>query len=157
MSKHVLRNSFHQKGLREQSHPLLDTAKQQPRSKGFPCHTNYPQREFWKDLSNIKVNNHRGKWGGLSLSFRSPLRLNNSHMNEIMTVLVSAVWLLLAWNWYKYYQDRFTSDDGVMMQTSEDNSAEAELQKAPSLHPLATCNNRKKKKATQNKVTNSHK
>lgn len=40
------------------------------------------------------------------------------------------------------------------MQTSEDNSTEAELQKAPSLHPLTTGDNRKKKKATQNKVPN---
>lgn len=73
--------------------------------------------------SDTTVNNHCWEQGSLSLSLRSPLRLNNSHMNEIMTVRVSAVWLLLAWNWYKYYQDRLARDDGVMMSTSEDNSA----------------------------------
>lgn len=127
MSNHVFKNSFQQKGPRERSR--RSSTPKQPRSEGFPGYTNYPQRDFWKDPSNIKVNNHRGGWGGLSLSSRSPLRLNNGHKNEIMTVLVSAVWLLLAWNWYKYYQDRCTNDDGVMMQTSEDNSAAAEWQR----------------------------
>lgn len=74
--------------------------------------------------SNIKVNSHCWKQGRLSLSLCSLLRLNNSNMNEIMTVRVSAVWLLLAWNWYKYYQDRLARDDGVMMSTPENNSAE---------------------------------
>lgn len=50
-----------------------------------------------------------------------------------MTVLVSVVWLLLAWNWYKYHQDQFANDSATM-QTSEDTSADAGLQR----HHLCT-------------------
>lgn len=102
MSSHVLKKNLISTE-RSESNPMTfgHRAEKQPRSEGFPCHTNYTQWEFWKEPSNIKVNNHRRKWGGLPLSFCSPLRLNNSHLNEIMTVLVSAAGLLLAWNWYK--------------------------------------------------------
>lgn len=97
-----------------------------PQCLGLLGHPNYyPQWKRSKEGPVSQLTTMAGREAaGFLFSPGSPLRLNNSNMNELMTVRASAVWLLLAWNWYKYYQERFARDDGVMMSTSEDNSAE---------------------------------
>lgn len=108
-----------------------------------------------KTLPTSKLTTISESEAGFLFPFCSSLRLNNSNMNEIMTVLVSAVWLLLAWNWYKYYQDRCTDDDGVTMHASRTIRQTRNCPGTiPTPPPSAPGDNRKEKKATPNAITN---
>lgn len=56
MSNHVLRNSFHQKGLREQSHPLFDTEQSSsPGPRAFPAILITHNENFEKSFPTSKL------------------------------------------------------------------------------------------------------
>ena len=91
MTNHVLKKSFQEKGPRSTHMALGHRQKQRPGPTALPAILITHDECSEKTLPTSKLTAISESEAGFLFPFRSALRLNNSNMNEIMTVLVSAV------------------------------------------------------------------